>query len=201
MLVAKGQSPRPISLVFLKTDAGQQQAAAAAVAESPERDLGNFPRRQRPIHPPPVRLGFLPESWFKFFHEKTGVTGPYAFLFTVATFLTSKEYYVLEHDFYAGIALIIVWGGIVKAINPGFTDWLNSEMEAKEEKLRRIRQDELDRCSAAVTDEEKAQWMATSYETLIQAKKENVQLQLEAAYRERLQDAYNQVQQSIMARS
>ena len=35
--------------------------------------------------------------------------------------------------------------------------------------------------------------MATSYEALIQAKKENVQLQLEAEYRERLQQAYDQV--------
>ncbi len=48
-------------------------------------------------------------------------------------------------------------------------------------------------CLAAVSEEEKSQWMATSYETLIQAKKENVALQLEAAYRERLQDAYQQV--------
>ncbi len=49
------------------------------------------------------------------------------------------------------------------------------------------------RCLAAVQEEEKAQWMATSYDTLIQAKKENVALQLEAAYRERLQEAYQQV--------
>jgi hypothetical protein len=35
--------------------------------------------------------------------------------------------------------------------------------------------------------------MATSWEALIQAKKESVGLQLEAAYRQRLQEAYSQV--------
>ncbi len=46
---------------------------------------------------------------------------------------------------------------------------------------------------ATISEEEKAQWMATSYEELMQAKQENVALQLEAAYRQRLQDAYDQV--------
>jgi F-type H+-transporting ATPase subunit b len=54
-------------------------------------------------------------------------------------------------------------------------------------------QDEIDRCKSAIDEEEKAQWMATSWETLIQAKKENVALQLEAAYRQRLQEAFSQV--------
>ncbi len=45
-------------------------------SDNPERDHVNFPRRKRPIYMPPVRLGFLPENWFKAFHDKTGVTGP-----------------------------------------------------------------------------------------------------------------------------
>ena len=49
------------------------------------------------------------------------------------------------------------------------------------------------RCEAAITEEEKSQLMASSYETLIQARKENVGLQVEAAYRERLQEAFQQV--------
>ena len=53
--------------------------------------------------------------------------------------------------------------------------------------------DEIDKCKAEIASEEKAQYMATSYEELIAAKKEAVGLQLEAAYRARLQDAYTQV--------
>ena len=56
-----------------------------------------------------------------------------------------------------------------------------------------IRQREIDRCSTAVEDEEKSQWMAGSYEELIAAKKENVALQLEAEYRARIKDAFTQV--------
>jgi len=58
--------------------------------------------------------------------------------------------------------------------------------------FRAIRTDEINACKDSIAEENKAQWMATSWETLIQAKKENVALQLESAYRERLQEVYSQ---------
>ena len=70
-------------------------------------------------------------------------------------------------------------------------------MDKEEGKLKSIRQDEINVCKAAISKEENAQWMATSWETLIQAKKENVALQLEAAYRARLHKAFSQVKRRL----
>ena len=57
--------------------------------DGPERDYVNWPRRQRPIERPPVRLKMFPEEWFTALHSKTGATGTgrkreVLFIFTLA---------------------------------------------------------------------------------------------------------------------
>jgi hypothetical protein len=53
--------------------------------------------------------------------------------------------------------------------------------------------DEIGTYTDAVAAEKKEQWRAEGQKDLFAAKKENVGLQLEAAYRERLLNAYNEV--------
>ena len=140
-----------------------------------------------------MRHHWIPEEFFQFFYPKTGVTGPYMFMGGVTTYLLSKEIWVIEHEFFAGVAFFALMGCIVKYAGPGITKWVNDGMDAEEAKMAAYRTDEIDRCLAAIDSERNSQWMATSYEELIKAKKENVGLQLEAAYRARLQEAHQQV--------
>merc|ERR1712168_1067560 len=121
------------------------------------RDLVNFPRRTRPIERAPVKLGIFPAEWFEALYPKTGVAGPYMALGGIATFLCSKEYFVMEHDFYVGIALAIVLTGIVKSVGPDWTAYVNKQIDQEEEDLRSIRQSEIDACKAAIAGEEEAQ--------------------------------------------
>merc|ERR1712037_1052560 len=152
----------------------------AVSTPNPERDLVNFPARVRPIDKAPVRLGIFPEEWFTALYPKTGVTGPYMALFGLSTFLCSKEYFVMEHDFYVGIGLAIVLTGVVKTVGPDYTTALNKQLDEEEADLKNIRQAEIDHIKA-----------------IIAAKKEAVGLQLESVYRARLQAAYIQVKKRL----
>merc|ERR1711872_355065 len=141
-----------------------------------ERDLVNYPARVRPIDKPPVRLGIFPEEWFTAMHPKTGVTGPYMALFGVSTFLASKEFFVMEHDFYVGIGLAAVLAFVVKQVGPDWTASINQQLDEEEAALKGIRQNEIDFCKSAIAAEEESQAKAAAWEDIIAAKKEAVGL-------------------------
>lgn len=164
---------------------------------NPERDLVNFPARVRPIEKSPVRLLVFPAEWFDAMYPKTGVTGPYMALVGVGTFLCSKEFYVMEHDFYVGIALAAVLTFVVKQAGPDWTASVNKDLDDDEAALKSIRQSEVDSCKAAIAGEELSQVNTTAWEDIIAAKKEAVGLQLEGVYRARLQAAYTQVKKRL----
>jgi F-type H+-transporting ATPase subunit b len=162
--------------------------------ENPERDYVNFPTRRQLQTNLPVRHVIIPESFFKAFHAKTGVTGPYAFLTGLTTFLVSKEIWVLEHEFLAGIEFYIVIAMIIKYVGkPIIAPMVDKAGQEDDAALAKIRQDEIDKYKVSIDGEKEAQVMASSYEELIQAKKDAVGLQLEAEYRSRLANAYTQV--------
>jgi len=142
-------------------------------------------------------LGVFPEEWFMAFYNKTGVTGPYMALASIGTFLASKEFFVVEHDFYVGLGLAIVLTGLVKTVGPGYKEYVDKQLDADEQMYRSVRQNEIDTLKSAISMEQTAQANAVAWEDIIAAKKEAVGLQLEACYRSRLNEASAQVKKRL----
>ncbi|XP_075984744.1 ATP synthase subunit b, mitochondrial [Anticarsia gemmatalis] len=192
-----------LSRVALRSAAARQSTCTALAARGSATEVGgardekNFPRPVRAIEPGKVRLGFLPEEWFQFFHSKTGVTGPYTFGVGLATYLCSKEIYVMEHEYYSGLSLLLMVYIAAKKFGPSIASWLDKEVDAIEGEWNSSRTDSIKALEEAVQAEKTAQWRAQGQELLMEAKKENVLLQLEAAYRERLMNAYSEVKRRL----
>ncbi|VEN49619.1 unnamed protein product [Callosobruchus maculatus] len=142
-------------------------------------------------------MGFIPEEWFQFFYKKTGVTGPYTFAFTLGTYLISKEIYVMEHEYYSGLSLLLMWIVGVKKLGPKVAEALDKEVEEYEKGWNESRVQEKQILNEQISDEQKAQWSIEGQTMLVDAKRENVALQLEANYRERLVSAYREVKKRL----
>jgi len=165
--------------------------------EGPERDLKNFPMLPQPLYTSPVRHKWIPESWFTIFYDKTGYTGPYMFWFGFIMFLVSKEWFVLEHNFYEGIAIWIVLIGGTKMIGPALGKYLVRYVEEYEYEHKStmkhnlaVHQDEINNLKDALT-------RLDSHHIIADAKKENLGLQLEAEYRKRVNTVYAAVKSRL----
>jgi len=167
------------------------------VEEGPERDLKNFPRLKRPIYPGKVRLGFLPEEWFQMLYSKTGVTGPYLFGTGLVTYLYSKEILVTDHEFFAGICTLSLIVYAMKQFGPSLAKHLDDLVDEEEADAIKGRTNMLQMLKDDIKNEELAQWQAEAMSVLMEAKKENVALQLEAEYRKRQLTVFNEVKRRL----
>uniref|UniRef100_A0A8D9A2L4 ATP synthase subunit b n=1 Tax=Cacopsylla melanoneura TaxID=428564 RepID=A0A8D9A2L4_9HEMI len=163
----------------------------------PERDLINFPRRKRAVDPEPCRHIAIPERWFEFFYPKLGVTGPYTFTFGLTTYLLSKEIWVTEHDFGYALASLIIIGVVHNKFGAQLGNFLNKEIENEAAQMDGARNSKIQSLKDGVEDELWNQERAKAQSVLFEARRENVQMQLEAAFRERALFAYQQVKNRL----
>jgi F-type H+-transporting ATPase subunit b len=167
------------------------------IKEGPERDLVNFPRPQRLQNPPKCTFGFIPEHYFQFFYPKTGVSGGWAFGTGFLVYVLSKEIWVLEHEFWNGVSFFIILIYMVKKFGPQVSEYLSKAQMEELEMLNSGKKAEMEAAKSGIEFEKKAQWQAEGQSMLFQAKRENVALQVEAAYRERLVTVYNEVKRRL----
>lgn len=203
LLVRKAPATEALSVRLMGVEArvGPEYREVCAKAEAdnngPERDHVNFPRVEFPIQPSPVRMLFVPQSWFDLLYDKQGVTGPYILGFGSLLALMSKEIWVIETEFAGGIVMFATWGMLIKKFGPMVTETLDKEIKETEVEQNSIRDLPLNHMKDQIGAIEESIDSAKHGHMVYDAKKENVALQLEAAYRHRLLDAHRQVKQRL----
>lgn len=151
----------------------------------------------RLTYPGKVRFGFIPEEWFTFFYEKTGVTGPYMFYFGLLNLLFSKELYVCDHEFYNGVAMAILVTALIKKFGPQVAKRCDEEIDQIADSFASFHENEIKHYEDLIKAERTEQWRAEGNLMLMEYKKYNIALQLEAAYLKALQKLHHEVKQRL----
>ncbi|XP_032526642.2 ATP synthase subunit b, mitochondrial-like [Danaus plexippus] len=148
---------------------------------------------KRALKSGPVRLAIFPEEWFLFFHNKTGVTGPYIFGICLTNYLVSKEIFIMEHEYYIGLSIFVVLYFATTNFGNIFAEYLDKQVDAYVNDIENERKAEKNVFDQQIKQAEDAIWRAQGQKVLMDAKKENILMQLEAVYRERLMHAYRSI--------
>lgn len=111
----------------------------------------------------------------------------------VATTLASKEIYVLEHEYYTGVAVAVLSVILVKKVGPHVAKWLDESMDKDENAMIESRESQVRDLKDMIEHEKFQQYRTEAQKLILDAKRENIKMQLEAAYRERVSRVYNEV--------
>lgn len=99
----------------------------------------------------------------------------------------------MEHEYYNGISLLIIYIAGVKMFGSKLAEVLDKEIDKYNDELDESRNSEIAQYEDLITQEKKQQWNVDGQKMIMEIKKENVKMQLEATYRERLVQVYQEV--------
>lgn len=128
---------------------------------------------------------------------KTGVSGFYTFMVTTGVYLTSKEILVMEHNFYNGLSMFVLCVAITTNYGKKIGQAIDKHVDQYEELVSHDRNSEKKMYEDGIADEKNLQWSCEGQQFLVDAKRENVLLQLEEEYRKRLFHVYNEVKKRL----
>lgn len=166
--------------------------------EFPERDLVNFPYPERPTFEPKTRMLMIPDSWCTPFHKITGTSGPYLFYGGLFAFFLNKELWVFEEQGHMLCGWILLYLIVKNAFGYRIDNSLYKGYQERMDYFKGLIQEDLREAtefrknSAAETAALKA--VHENFPTIF---KENMALQLEAAYRRNVQTVASELKRRL----
>lgn len=125
------------------------------------------------------------------------MTGFYTFCFTTGTYLISKEIYVLEHNYYGGLSMLILCYFVTKRLGPHLASRLDQYIDEYENEFKQNRENIQENYEDMITNENQLQFSMDGQLILLAARRERVALQLEAEYRRRMMEVYKMVKRYL----
>uniref|UniRef100_A0A1I8A7I5 ATP synthase subunit b n=1 Tax=Steinernema glaseri TaxID=37863 RepID=A0A1I8A7I5_9BILA len=166
--------------------------------EHPDRDLVNFPYPERPMYPPKTRMLMMPNSWCTPFEKVTGTSGPYLFYGGLFAFLVNKELWVFEEQGHMLCGWILFYLLISRTVGYRIDKYLYGEFQKRMDHFKSLIADDL----KEAVEFRKNSAAETESLTAIKEKfpvifKENMALQLEAAYRANVEQVATELKRRI----
>lgn len=148
-----------------------------------------------------LKFYFIPKSWFDFFYNRTGVTGPYVFAGALFTFLASKEYYMFGHN-WGHHSRQIFWSFVVYGwLNHKYGESLRDVVEGWRTEpfhaMDSIKEEEVVACYEVLENLRLLKWRAGLSEYYNEAKQINLDVMLETAFLERQAAVVNRIKQKL----
>jgi F-type H+-transporting ATPase subunit b len=166
--------------------------------EFPERDIVNFPHYATRLYRPKVRMGFIPQSWFEAIYPKTGDTGPFILMAGIATLIVQKEWIRWEPDLVWNLHVALMLYLVHRfGFNP-VSRFFDEQTDLYVHNEKKSAKDEADALQSVVDKENLLQKSYNSMSKYIfDAKRELVDLQLEAEYRRRVDEVATEVKNKV----
>jgi F-type H+-transporting ATPase subunit b len=165
--------------------------------KKPQRDAVNFPRQPPLLDTPPTRYHVIPESWFQFFYPKTGVTGPYLFAGAFTTFLLSKEWLVMEHELLGATSSIVIFAYAIPKFGPKVRDYIMKGHQATIDGWDNWQKGNAAALGELIEEYKQSMNCGDVIKELYEARKQEIDLQLEGEYRNRLKKVYDDTKRRL----
>lgn len=165
--------------------------------DAPERDMVNFPPLKQPVNPGKLRIGLIPDEWFQFMYNKTGVTGPYILFWGGLTTILSKEYFIPWVDTPEHLVFLGLFVYFSKTYAPKIAQYLDSVIKADEDKYVNDLKDSTKHIDGAIEEKAALQSLPEANTLIHAAKRENLNLQLEVSLRERMAEVHAEVKKRL----
>ncbi|CAI9591046.1 unnamed protein product [Staurois parvus] len=112
-------------------------------------------------------------------------------------YLLSKEMYVINHETVYMISFGLLTVYAVKKYGPTLAEYIDQISEEKIAEIQNVKDTEIKFLENSIKEEKEEQWRVEGRHHLFEAKRNNVAVILEANYRERLLNVYNEVKKRL----